>query len=345
VLLVVANGGAGGMQVQVQLLARGLASAGCEVSVAVGGDGSLDVGDVEVSRLPALTSASALQFGSALRATARRASPDVLHGHGLRLAPFLAAAGRRRALVTCHGLDPTRAGRAATMVRLARVRVASCGEGPRRVLATAGVASRVLDNAVPPMPAPLGRAAVTGRFGLDPRRLLVVAPARLTPQKDPVTLIRALAHARVADAVLIGGGPLAGEVRAAIAREGLEGRVVLSEWLDDARAILASADALALASVWEGQPTVVLEAMASGVAVLATSCVGTVDTVVDGVTGLLTAPRDAVGLGASIERAVDPTLRARLADAARMTAVGHAPAVAVAAHLDAYERLAQDRWT
>jgi glycosyltransferase involved in cell wall biosynthesis len=333
------------MQVQVALLARGLASAGCKVTVAVGGDGPLDVGDVEVARLPTLSPGTAIQFGGALRATVRRTSPDVVHGHGLRLAPFLATAGRRRALVTCHGLDPARAGRAAAMVRLSRVRVASCGEGPRRVLAAAGVSSRVLDNAVPPMPAPAGRTAVAKRFGLDPEHLLVVAPARLTPQKDPVTLVRAIAHARVADAVLIGGGPLAGEVRDAIAREGLEARVIVSDWLDDARAILASADALALASVWEGQPTVVLEAMASGVAVLATSCVGTADTVVDGVTGLLSAPRDAVGLGASIERAADPQLRARLVDAARMTAVGHEPDIVVEEHLDAYERLAQGRWT
>lgn len=343
-LLVIANGGPGGMQVQVALLARGLAAAGWDVTVAAG-PGDLDVGDATVVRLPALHGATGAQFAGRLREVARRVAPDVLHGHGLRLAPFLAAADRRRALVTCHGLDPARARRAAALVRLSGVRVASCGEGPRRVLAAAGVASRVLDNAVPPMPPAVGREAAARRFGLDPARLLVVSPARLTPQKDPVTLVRALAHARVADAVLLGGGPLEGEVRNAIAREGLGGRVAVADWRDDAGEILASADVLALASTWEGQPTVVLEAMAAGVVVVATSCTGTVDTVVDGVTGLLAPPGDAIGLGAAIERAADPALRARLADAARLTASGHDLAVVVAAHLDAYDRLAAGRWT
>jgi glycosyltransferase involved in cell wall biosynthesis len=344
VLLAVANGGSGGMQVQVSLLARGLAGAGCEVTVAVG-PGDLDVGDVDVVHLPALSGGSAARFAGALRGIARRVAPDVVHGHGLRLAPFLAAADRRRALVTCHGLDPARARRAAALARLSRIRVAACGEGPRGVLATVGVASRVLDNAVPPMPVAIGRAALAERFGLDPGRLLVVSPARLTPQKDPVTLVRALAHARVADAVLVGGGPLDREVRDAVAREGLAGRVVVTEWLDDARAILAGADVVALASVWEGQPTVVLEAMAAGVAVVATSCTGTRDTVLDGVTGLLAPPRDAVALGAAIERAASAELRARLVGAARATAAAHRPAVVVAAHLDAYERLTTGRWT
>ena len=144
--------------------------------------------------------------------------------------------------------------------------------------------------------------------------------------------------------MLIGDGPLDAEVRAAVAREGMDARVVVTGWEPDARAILASADVLGLASLWEGQPTVVLEAMSAGVAVVATSCTGTVDTVVDGVTGLLSPPGDPGRLGSAIERAVDPSLRASLADAARHTAAGHEPAIVVAAHLDAYERLAAGDW-
>jgi glycosyltransferase involved in cell wall biosynthesis len=331
------------MQVQASLLARGLAAAGCEVAIAIG-PGDLDAGDLAVHELPALTTSSAPRFASALRSVVQRFSPDVVHGHGLRLAPFLSATGRHRAVVTCHGIDPARARRASALVRLSRVQVASCGEGPRRVLATVGVQSRVLDNAAPPMPPSLGHAHVAERFGLDPALLLVVSPARLTPQKDPVTLVRAIAHAKGASAILLGGGPLESDVRAEVAREGLAGRVAVAEWLDDGRSVLASADVLALASVWEGQPTVVLEAMAAGVAVVATSCTGTSDTVLDGVTGLLAPPRDAVSLGAAIERARNAELRARLVDAARATVAAHDPAIVVAAHLDAYERLAAGEW-
>jgi glycosyltransferase involved in cell wall biosynthesis len=342
VLLVVAHGGNGGMQVQVGLLAGALRAAGCDVAVAAG-PGPIDA-DVDVVRLPSLSARTAGAFASALRRAAAEVSPDVVHGHGLRLAPFLAVSGRRRAVVTCHGVDPAQARRSATVARLTGVAVASCGQGPRRTLGTVGLKSRVLDNAVPPMPAPIARPDVLGRFDLPTEDLLVVSPARLTEQKDPVTLVRALAHARVATAVLVGGGPLAPEVERAVAREGLDGRVRVVGWLDDARELIASADVCALASRWEGQPTVVLEAMAAGVAVAATACTGTVDTVVDAETGLLAPVGDAVTLGASLARLADPGLRERLASAGRLTAQAHAPAVVAAAHLDAYERLLAGRW-
>jgi len=343
VLLVLAHGGRGGMQVQVGLLARSLAAAGCEVVVACG-PGPVDVGDAPVARLPAMEARSAPRVVSSLRDVVADVAPDVVHGHGLRLAPFLAAVARRRSIVTCHGLDPDRARRTAAVTRLTAVAVAACGEGPRRVLGRVGLRSRVLDNAVPPMPAPLAREEVATRFGLPHGGLLVVSPARLTPQKDPVTLVRALAHARVASAVLVGGGPLDAEVRRAVAIEGLAERVAVVEWLDDVRGLIAGADVLALASVWEGQPTAVLEAMAAGVCVVATACTGTADTVVDGLTGLLAPVGDAVTLGSQLARAADPAVRARLAAAAALTAKAHDPTAVAAAHIDAYERLLAGRW-
>jgi len=194
------------------------------------------------------------------------------------------------------------------------------------------------------MPAPTGRADVLARFELPTADLLVVSPARLTEQKDPVTLVRALAHARIATAILLGGGPLLPEVERTVAREGLEGRVRVVGWLDDAREVLASADVCALASRWEGQPTVVLEAMAASVAVAATACTGTVDTVVDAESGLLAPVGDAVTLGARLARLADPELRGRLTSTGLLTAQAHAPAVVAAAHLDAYERLLAGRW-
>ncbi|HLK45011.1 MAG TPA: glycosyltransferase, partial [Acidimicrobiales bacterium] len=104
------------------------------------------------------------------------------------------------------------------------------------------------------------------------------------------------------------------------------------------------ADVVSLASVWEGQPTVVLEAMAAGVAVVATSCVGTADTVVDGVTGLLAPPRDPDGLASALARATDGALRDRLARAAGATVPDHLPDVVAAAHLAAFERVLEGRW-
>jgi len=344
VLLVVANGGHGGMQVQVGLLAGGLRARGCVVAVAAG-PGDLDTAGASVERLSEMSARSAPRVVLELRGVVRRFAPDVVHGHGLRLAPMLAAVARKRALVTCHGLDPARVRATSLATRLSRVAVASCGEGPRRLLAERGVVSRVLDNAVPVMPAPVARDELLARFGLPASMALAVSPARLTEQKDPLTLVRALAAAKGVCGLLVGGGPLDGAIRAEVARLGAEDRIVIAPWQPDARALLAGADLLVLASRWEGQPTVVLEAMAAGVAVVATSCPGIADTVVDGRSALLAAPGDHAALAAQLERAAsDPGLRRSLVDLARTQANRHRVEVVVEEHLDAYARLREGRW-
>lgn len=343
VLLVVSHGGAGGMQVQVGLLATTLARHGVEVAVACG-PGDLAPDGVERLDLPALGVPTAMRVAATLRGHVERWRPSIVHGHGLRLAPVVARAARATALVTCHGLDPARARRTAALVRWSRTPIAACGEGPRRLLASHGVMSGVLDNAVPALPPPVSRSDLASRFELDPSHLLVLSPARLSPQKDPVTLVRAVARTAGVSAVLVGGGPLAGSVRDEIARLGVTDRVHVTEWLPDARALLGGADVVSLASVWEGQPTVVLEAMAAGVAVVATACVGTADTVVDGVTGLLAPPRDPDALASALTRATDGALRERLVRTASATVPNHRPDVVAAAHLAAYERVLEGRW-
>ena len=97
------------------------------------------------------------------------------------------------------------------------------------------------------------------------------------------------------------------------ARPALRGRV---HWLgarDDIPGLLKSADVLVLASLWEGMPNVVLEAMAAGRAVVATAVEGTVELVISGETGWLVPPRDPEALGrALLEAARDPGLCRRL---------------------------------
>jgi glycosyltransferase involved in cell wall biosynthesis len=84
---------------------------------------------------------------------------------------------------------------------------------------------------------------------------------------------------------------------------------------------LRDSDVLLVPSLMEGLPTVVLEAMASGVPVVATDCGGVSEAVTDGREGLLVAPRDAEALARALERLWrDPELRARMGEAGRETA-------------------------
>ena len=100
----------------------------------------------------------------------------------------------------------------------------------------------------------------------------------------------------------------------------LEQHVILRGWEahDQVSRRLAEADVLLHASVAEGIPNVVLEAMACAVPVVATDIGGLSEAVRDGVDGILVAPRDPGQLAEAILRlARDPETRARMGAAGR----------------------------
>lgn len=86
----------------------------------------------------------------------------------------------------------------------------------------------------------------------------------------------------------------------------------------DPRAFLAGLDLFAMISEPSGCPNASLEAMAAGVPVVATDVGGASEQIVNGVTGILTPPRDAPALAeAIVELANDPPRRESFAKAAR----------------------------
>ena len=91
----------------------------------------------------------------------------------------------------------------------------------------------------------------------------------------------------------------------------LRGRV---HWLgqrNDIPSLLRSADVLVHASLWEGMPNSVLEAMAAGIAVIGTAVEGTEDLIVPGQTGWLVPPNDAVTLARVLLEAAESPERLR----------------------------------
>ena len=101
-------------------------------------------------------------------------------------------------------------------------------------------------------------------------------------------------------------------------------RVLGARSSEEVRATLAEARVFALASVrlpsgrMEGIPVALMEAMASGVPVVATRLSGIPELVQDGVTGLLVEPRDPHGLATAMARLLeDDVLAAELARGAR----------------------------
>ena len=184
-------------------------------------------------------------------------------------------------------------------------------------------------------------AAAERRSG--PYRLVTVG--RLQAPKDPITLVRALAEVgRPGEALIAGDGPDRPAVESEVRRLGLESVVRLAGELDDVGELLVAADLFVLSSRSEGLPLSILEAMAVGLPVVASSVGGVPELIVDGETGFLVPPGDSHALAAAIERLLDDAaLRRRLGAAGRSRVSEHFDlASARRAHLDLYRALLTD---
>jgi glycosyltransferase involved in cell wall biosynthesis len=182
----------------------------------------------------------------------------------------------------------------------------------------------------PPEPASTNGSAAP-EPGDEPRlRLLTVGWLRWEKGSEYAlgALRRLLDHGVPATLDIVGSvpeewrGKLGEDERIAhtIADLGLEGRVRLLGKLPSGEIsrMLREADVLVHAAVTEGVPTVIVEAMASGLPVVAAATGGIPETVEDGVEGLLVPPRDPEALAAAVLRLwEDPGLRVRMGEAGR----------------------------
>jgi glycosyltransferase involved in cell wall biosynthesis len=133
--------------------------------------------------------------------------------------------------------------------------------------------------------------------------------------------------------VIVGDGPERGAVEARARALGLGRRFTCVGALPEASRYLSAFDAFALTSRTEGTPMALLEAMASGLPVVATA-VGGVPAVLEGEAGLLVSPERPAEVAAALARLhADETLRAGLSRRGRERVV---TAFGVDAWLDAY---------
>lgn len=157
---------------------------------------------------------------------------------------------------------------------------------------------------------------------LDEAVPVVLGIGRLRPQKNFDLLIEAVARARAGRRmrlVIIGGGTAAERERLTLlaAHAGLGDDFRLAGETDNVFAWLARAAVFALPSRWEGSSLVLLEALASGIPVVASRLAGDAAMVLDeGRYGLLFDGRDAGAVAAALLRqssadAVRPGARAR----------------------------------
>lgn len=310
------------------------------------GDRLRGVDDVEIVRVPELRrGANPLDLlGIArLRTALREFGPDIVHTHTAKagLLGRLAAAGlepRPRIVHTFHGhvlrgyfARPVTMALAAIERRLARVSDAIVAVGPRvadDLVDTFRVAARdrviVIENGIDlePYVTMQSRERARAELGLplDVHAPCIVVPARLARIKGHDLLFDALEHPALAqrelDVVLLGDGPLRSRIESRARGLRARARIHCVGFVDAPERVLPAADLVVLPSRNEGQPLALLEAMAAGVAVLATAVGGVPDLVTDGIDGFLVEPGNAARLAQRIAGALDDPV-ARAAAAAR----------------------------
>ncbi len=90
--------------------------------------------------------------------------------------------------------------------------------------------------------------------------------------------------------MMVGDGPLRGDVEALAQELGIADRLVLTGLRRDIPELMAAFDLFTLSSLWEGLPRVLPQAMATGLPIVATAVDGSSEVIEQGVNGLLTPP-------------------------------------------------------
>ena len=163
------------------------------------------------------------------------------------------------------------------------------------------------------------RLSIAHKFGIPAGAPWIGSVIALVPHKDPENFARAAAlvaekHPE-ARFLLAGSGELAERVRRLASILNIEDRFHLLGYYDEPYELLSALDIFVLPSSEEGMGSVLIEAMNSRLAIVATRAGGITDVVEDRANGLLVDTKDPAALAAAqVELLEDPPLRRRIAE-------------------------------
>ena len=273
----------------------------------------------------------------------RAERPDLVHAH-MPISGFLARiaawwVGVPRVAYTCHGFVFNQEGRwprrfaglcmewiAGRLTDVFTTVSAADAEDARRLHIFAGAA--VVGNGRDPQrfrPDASVRRRVRAALGVASDRVVVLAVSRLVWQKGYPELAEAMRSVPEAELWVVGErlesdrGP---DMAAVLVATGLGARLRLLGYRDDVPDLMAAADIFVLPSRFEALPMSVIEAMLSGLPVVASDIRGPAEQVVPEETGLLVPVADPHALASALRRlAEDAALRARMGAAGRARAI------------------------
>jgi glycosyltransferase involved in cell wall biosynthesis len=319
-------------------------------------------GRATLSRVPARAAIAVALYTVRLARRIRRIDPDLVHTNTLKAAIYGGIAAkvvRRPCLwhIRDRISDDYLPHSSARMIRmLARV-------VPTEIVANSNATLEALNSehraqlgirALPTstvVPSPVTIGDRVPNRTVDRDTLTFVMVGRLTPWKGQDVFLRAFAEAfpQGPHRVILAGSPMFGEeayhdaLRHLARTLGISSRVEFRGFVHDVPRLLEEADVLVHASVIpEPFGQVIVEGMASGLAVVASDEGGPAETVTNEFDGLLVPQGDAMALAESLYRlGHDHELRMRLGNNAQITARKYRPEVIAPLMLSVYSRLAQ----
>ncbi|HEU4960636.1 MAG TPA: glycosyltransferase [Sphingomonas sp.] len=283
-----------------------------------------------------------------MRRAIAAARPDVIHAHTAQAALILALLRPAAPVVMTHhnsrlSFPPTLFRILDTIVRGYVGISAECTATVERL--SRRPVSTIINAADAAFEAPAPRAAPAA----DPVVISVGAPSR---QKNYRTLIRAAPMlgrlmeraGRTYQIHIVGEGEPLPMLRRLAREEGVADRIQLLGARDDVPQLLRAADLYVNCSLWEGLPVAIIEALMTGLPVVATNVAGNRELVRPELNGVLVAPGDPEALADAIAGILlDPVRYAGLSACAWETSRRYSIAGAARAHLDLYARVRAGR--
>lgn len=322
-----------GGQNQVLVTVLGLRAAGHRAMLVAHPDGELRQRAAEGLELLPLAPRTEMDLSAAWRLSRaiKSARPDVVHAHDphavamAALALSMSSEGKRAPLVASRRVDFHLKKSALSRWKYDQVDLFICAsEAIRRMLIADGIDERrtttVHEGIDLARVAAAPETALHEQLFLPHGSLIVGNVAALVPHKGQKHLIEAAALVvrQVPDArfVIAGEGELRESLEHQIKHLGLERHVKLAGFRPDILSLHKAFDLFVMSSVTEGLGTSLLDAMACGKPIVATTAGGIPEVVEDGKTGFLVPPRDHQAMADAIVRLLkDEALRRRMGEA------------------------------
>jgi glycosyltransferase involved in cell wall biosynthesis len=188
------------------------------------------------------------------------------------------------------------------------------------------------------------RGSIRTELGLDADTRLIAMVGTLKEVKGHRFMIEAMSALapRYPDLhlLLVGDGELRSDLEALVSKSALDDRIHFLGSRSDVGDLLAASDLFVLPSLWEGLSMALLEAMATGLPIVASEVSGTVQAIVPGEHGMLIPPGDTQAIVDGISQLLSDPDRARaMGEAARRRVQAEFSAQKQAAeHLSLYTR-------